>query len=100
MLEHVQRRAMNLVKCLENKSYEEWLRELGLFSPENRSLRGDLIVLYSYFKEGCSGGMGDLLPRIRLFSQAPNDRTTGNSDKLPQGSFSLDIRKLYSLKCL
>jgi len=71
LLERVQRRAAKLIRGLEHLSSEERLRELGLFSLEKRKAYYGLPV----HKECCS------------------DRTRGNSFKVTEGRFRLNINK-------
>lgn len=45
-------KATKMVKGLENKTHEGWLKPLGLFSPEQRRLRGSLIAACSSLTSG------------------------------------------------
>ena len=85
-LEQVQRRATKVIRGLEHLSYEDRLRELGLFSLEKRRLQGDLTAAFQYLK-GAYRKAGE-----GLLSQSV---VPGQGFKLKEGRFRLGIRKKF-----
>ena len=87
LLEQVQRKATEMIRELEHLSYEERLRELSLFNLEK--VLGRPHCSLPYLKEAYKqeGGW--------LFTRVDSDRTSGNSFKLRQGRFRLNIRREF-----
>jgi len=74
---------------MEHLSYEERLRELGLFSLQKRRFRECHIAAFQYMKGAYRKG------REGLFTRACSDKVRGNGFKLKEGRFRLDMRKKF-----
>ncbi|GAB0193864.1 hypothetical protein GRJ2_001851700 [Grus japonensis] len=89
LFEQVQRRAIKMIQGLGHLFYEDRLRELGLFSLEERRLWDNFIVAFQYLQGACKKN-GE-----RLFIKACSDRTKSNDFKVTEGRFRLDIKKKF-----
>jgi len=81
--------ATKMIRGLKHLSYEEKVRELGLFSLEQKRLWEDLIATFEYLK-GTYKKAGE-----GLFTRVCSDRRRGNCFKVKEGRFRLDIRKKF-----
>ena len=85
-IESVQRRATKLIPEFKDKTYEQRLKELRLFSMEYRRLRGDMIQVYKILNKI------DRVEPNEFFKMCPNS-TRGHSKKLFKQRCQKDVRK-------
>ena len=78
-----------MIRGLEHLSCEERLKDLGLYSLQQRRLWGHLTAAFQNMK-GVYKQEED-----QLFTWSDSDRTRGNGLKLRQGRFRLDIRRKF-----
>ena len=76
LLEGVQRRATKLVQSIEDLPYPERLKELDLYTLEQRRNRGDMITVFKIIKGIMKVDMS------KLFNFADYKRTRGHQYKL------------------
>ncbi|KAK4821298.1 hypothetical protein QYF61_018047 [Mycteria americana] len=75
--------------------HEDRLREWGLFRLEKRRLRGDLIAAFQYLAASTYLPAAYRRDGQGLFIRECSDRMRGNSFKLKEGRFRLDIRTKF-----
>jgi len=88
-LEGVQRRATKLIPGIRNKSYDQRLRALNLFSLEKRRTRGDMIEVWKIMTGA------ENVRREDMFVLSGNNRTRGNGLKLEGHRCRLDVAKFW-----
>ena len=89
LIERIQRRFTKLIPQLKTVSYEERLKETGLWSLEERRNLADLIEVYKSWKN-LSG-----IPFSLLFEKCIENQTRGHSMKLVKHRCTKDLRKYF-----
>ncbi len=82
-----------MITSLRNKSYEERLGSLNLFSLEKHRLRGKLIECFKILK----GFTNILVDASKLFSIDNTSRTRSNGIKLRCKQIQLDSTKFFCI---
>ena len=89
MLENVQRRATCLVKCVQNKSYQERLTFLGLPALEYRRERADMVQMFKIMHDV------DKVDKGKPFQMSECNTTRGHSLKLFKKRSHLNVGANY-----
>ena len=71
--ERVQRRATRLIPGRARLSYQEQLKETGLYSLKRRQLRGDMMEMFKIMKDM------DKISAAELFNRVDRERTRGHT---------------------
>ncbi|KAJ7409943.1 hypothetical protein WISP_22697 [Willisornis vidua] len=72
-----------MAKGLKHKSWEEQLREPGIFRLEKRRIRSDLVTLCNYLKGGCSQVLASLRTVRNNFAALTNLQDRAPSKRSP-----------------
>ena len=86
-MERVQRRATRSIPGLARLSYEELLKETGLYTRERRRLRGDMIEMFKTMK-----GI-DKISADELFNRVDSDITRGHSLRVQKRRVKTVVRQ-------
>ncbi|KAF4800959.1 hypothetical protein TURU_038620 [Turdus rufiventris] len=99
-LEHVQRRAVELVKGLEHKSDEKKLRDMEVFSLEERRLGETLLLFTTSCMKGDCHEMGvSLFLAGNVISEIQGYVCSGDNLSAESGDQKMVIEQEMPLKC-
>ena len=99
VLEKVQKRAVGMVIGLRGKTYEEKLREVGMYSLYDRRIRGDMIQVWKVLQGNCI--LDASMLELADTQHQRNTRHTSKKLNLARIPSRLDVRRnFFSVRCV